>query len=220
MKERPILMSGPMVRATLDDRKTKTRRVIVPRQSTPRVAPLTMEPYMWEGQQELDDDGLPCWIGTHPDYPTGEKWFSCPYGGVGDRLWVRETWATVKTLDDLNAAACYQHDRPPAIYYAAWIGAARNSENRGRWRPSIHMPRWACRLTLEILSVGVERLQDITEEDAIAEGCTATQAGDGYPFAMPARMNFVDLWDDINAKRGYGWAVNPWVWVIEYRRVL
>lgn len=206
MKEHPILFSGPMIRAILDGRKTMTRRVVKPTMTTPRIAPLRMEPWLIDGEQETDDNGVPLWAGFHPDYPGEAKWFGCPYGQPGDRLWVRETWLqdnriTRYRADGVNAPP-QQWDFPGAV-----------------WRPSIHMPRWASRLTLEITGVKVERLQDISEEDAIAEGAIATNAGDGYPFAMPARMNFVDLWDDINAKRGQGWADDPWVWAITFKRI-
>lgn len=198
-KERPILFTTAMVRAVENDAKTQTRRVVVPTQTKPRIAPLIMEPYIWQGQQELDDDGLPCWLGAHPDYPTGEKWFSCPYGGVGDRLWVRETWT------HHFGRLLYRADCDPKSYEYGAKG----------WKPSIHMPRRLSRLTLEIMGVRVERVQDITEEDAIAEGMQAP----GIPAAITNRTAFARLWDTINAKRGYSWAVNPWVWVIEFRRL-
>jgi hypothetical protein len=167
VKDRPILFSAPMACAVGIDQKTQTRRVVKPTMSTPRVAPLRMEPWIIDGVQEVDDHGLPCWAGFHDG----------PVDG-------------------------------------------RTDAESFHWKPSIFMPRWASRFLLEITEVKIEQVQDITEEDAIAEWCHATQAGNGYPFAMSARMNFVDLWDDINAKRGYGWAVNPWVWAITFKRIV
>lgn len=196
IKERPILFSGPMVRAILEGRKTQTRRVVVPTMTTPRVAPLHMEPWIIDGEQETDEHGLPCWAGYHPDYPGEAKWFSCPYGQPGDRLWVRETWN--KQMIDGAERVAYRADIP-------------NGHSFLYWHPSIHMPRWASRITLELTGVRVERVQDITSEDARAEGVDA-------PDVLP-RSKFATLWDSINAKRGYGWETNCWVWVLEFKRL-
>lgn len=204
MRERPILFSAPMVRAILAGRKSQTRRVVKPTMTAPRVAPLYMKPWVIDGEWQEDDQGLPCWAGEHPDYPTGEKWFSCPYGKPGDQLWVRETW----------------HLWGPPERQILEYRADCSDPDQYTWKPSIHMPRKYSRITLDITGVRVERLQDISEADAQAEGVAPTAAGNGYPFAMPARMNFVDLWDGLNAARGYGWAENPWVWVISFRRIL
>jgi hypothetical protein len=208
MKERPILFSAPMVRAILEGRKTQTRRVVKPTMTAPRVALLRMEPWVIDGVQEVDDHGLPCWVGFHPDYPGEAKWFSCPHGGVGDRLWVCETWCECD--GDTGRSIAFRADD--------WADCPADN---GRWRPSIFMPRWASRFLLEITDVKVEQVQDISEADAIAEGVTPTSAGDGYPFVMSARMNFVDLWDDINGERiGCSWGDNPWVWAITFKRIV
>lgn len=202
MAERPILFSGPMVRAILDGKKTQTRRVVKPTMTAPRIAPLRMEPWIDEfsGAQETDDRGLPCWLGFHPDYPGDAKWFSCPYGREGDRLWVRETWA----CDEYGR----RHQSQGMVYYRA------DAESMGAWRPSIHMPRWASRITLEITAVRVEPLQNIGEMDAMHEGCKLpTNSPRNY------RRAFRALWNDINEKHGYGWDSNPWVWVVSFRRV-
>ena len=124
-----------------------------------------------------------------------------PYGTVGDIIWVRETWQS----DPCDASVvCYSasgHHQKCAIHGHLW-------------RPSIHMPRWASRISLEIVSVRVERVQDITTNDAMAEGVDTSKhiMGDHRP-------EFMRLWNSINAKRGYGWDANPWVWVISFRRV-
>lgn len=202
MKERPILMSAPMVRATLAGTKTQTRRLVKPTMTAPRVAPATMYPWLIDGEQETDDHGLPCWVGEHPAYPTGMKWFSCPYGQPGDHLWVRETFAR-----KADTADC-------AWYAADFVDhRAAGASMRLRWRPSIHMPRWASRLDLEITAVRVERVRDISHEDAIAEGFPNVE---GQTWG---RLGFSQLWDAVYAARGYGWAVNPWCWVVEFRRV-
>ncbi|WP_186083797.1 hypothetical protein [Burkholderia gladioli] len=133
----------------------------------------------------------------------------CPHGEPGDRLWVRETWGQYQLA-------------PEDIVYRADEDFPCGSPKR--WRPSIHMPRWASRITLEITGVRVERLQDISEADAIAEGIEHTSDGfsvdEGRHFhAARARDSFASLWDGLNEARGHGWEANPWVWVIEFRRI-
>lgn len=150
-----------------------------------------------------------------------EMW--CPYGRVSDRLWVRETFSP-GTLAIENKEAdniCYRAGKCPCgdegKYH--WHGT--------KWKPSIFMPRWASRITLEIVSVRVERIQDISESDAKAEGITnpaeiahlraiTEKAGLQY---CPHKMAYSELWDELNEERGFGWDVNPWVWAIEFRRV-
>ena len=189
MKEHPILFSGGMVKAILEGRKTQTRRVM----------------------KEQDQANWPWPILSH-----------CPYGAVGDRLWVREAWRTEKGIDKMDAAqmvaACLD-----AGYSAPWAPIRYEADKRfdnwdqgqevGRLRPSIHMPRWASRITLEVVNVRVERLRDISEADAKAEGADFAQSDDGDLNA------FNNMWDVINEKRGFTWMSNPWVWVIEFRRV-
>ena len=203
MKERPILFSGEMVRAILEGRKTQTRRVVKPTQSTPKVAPLRMEPWIIDGEWQEDDNGAPCWSGFHPDYPGEAKWFSCPYGQPGDRLWVRETWA--QHFGELR----YRADEAPDGYYHGAKG----------WKSSIFMPRAISRITLEITDVRVERVQEISEPDAEAEGITPEFPARAQDISGSDQRAFANLWDSINAKRGYGWDANPWVWVVSFRRV-
>ena len=139
--------------------------------------------------------------------------FCCPYGQVGDRLWVRET--LVITGGRGSEYVAYKADG-----YELDKGIFPE-----KWRPSIFMPRWASRITLEITEVRVERVQEITEEDAIKEGiCVVDNTEDGI-YSSPNypdihRDIFMYLWDSLNTKRGYGWEVNPWVWVIEFKRVI
>lgn len=166
------------------------------------------------------------WTGLGDKYERGEiEENFCPYGKPGDRLWVRETWATIKEYDELSPSKITLYDRPPMLAYAEWTGAAREAQWRGRWRPSIHMPRWASRLTLEITEVRVERVQEISESDALAEGIDNTwkhaswldDSGIWQPHT-PITW-FAGLWDSINLKRGYGWDSNPWVRCITFKRV-
>jgi hypothetical protein len=201
MKERPILFTTEMVRAVEEDRKFKTRRVIKPTMTAPRIAPLRMEPWLIDGEQQTDDDGAPLWAGFHPGYPGEAKWFSCPYGQPGDRLWVRETF--------------YQNGAGDFIYRANYDAGTFNYDLKG-WRPSIFMPRAASRLLLEVVSVKVERVGDITVEDCKAEGMHLEPGRD----TEHLKTDFRTLWDTINAKRGYPWKMNPWVWVVAFKRIV
>jgi hypothetical protein len=188
MKERPILFSGPMVRALLDGTKTQTRR-IVEFDHSPTGNPTLMdneEPVYW------------AWGFDH---------YVCPYGVPGDRLWVRETWnrtnpGGAEGLYYFKADGCGPH--------------GLNFHGDELWRPSIFMPRAACRLFLEITEVRVERLQDISEKDAKAEGVLVGEPDNQYPSFRDA---YASLWDSLNAKRGYGWDKNPWVWVVTFKRI-
>jgi len=130
-----------------------------------------------------------------------------PYGEAGDRLWVRETW---KPWPNTAGPEFRGPDDMGAIYAATW-----DKSGGYGWKPSIHMPRWASRLLLEVVSVRVERVQDIGEADARAEGVDHIPAA---PAALTHRAAFSGLWNSINSGRGYSWTVNPWVWVVEFRR--
>lgn len=202
MKERPILFSGPMVRALLAGTKTQTRRVVKP-QPAPDQQPRTV----------IGSSGFVYVMDNAPllSYPEVRRvrW-DCPYGQPGDRLWVRETW----------------HDASSALHSCALYRADGGEIYGGKWAPSIHMPRWASRITLEITGVRVERLQDISEADARSEGCT--QNHNGYFWGGPhqtggmkqmatALQAYQDLWESINGPGS--WDANPWVWVLEFRRI-
>jgi len=193
MKERPILFSGPMVQAILDGRKTMTRRVC---KYQPSVS-VRKAGSMWgiKGGDAL--------------WHFGHKIVSCPYGQPGDRLWVRETFGVCTFCGKVGA---YRATPTGECGDACWA-CNRTIE---KWKPPIFMPRWASRITLEITAVRVERLKDITVEDAQAEGVTPLGVeGDGRRW----RAAFRELWDSLNLKRGYGWDANPWVWVLSFKRV-
>lgn len=220
MKERPILFSGAMVGAIIDGRKAQTRRLLKLCKSLPRF------------------DGGQVWKG-----PSGLA--VCPYGRVGDRLWVREAWGLDNGLPDEYDCVHFRADG-----LAMHVDGRAQSELfkpsyafSGRWRPSIHMPRWASRITLEVTGVRVEPLQEISEDDAIAEGipeCVSCQpsrwgrgtqddplssANGGKPWSTchgvcqgeSAKETFQRLWDDINGKK-VPWSSNPLVWVVEFRK--
>lgn len=242
MTDRPILFSAPMVRAILDGSKTVTRREVTVRGAITAMSYAPLHP----------EHGLrvTARIGKRRVVvPIADALEACPYGVPGDRLWVKETWglfdresfggekgyavawrATHPTPED----GCEWIDGPP-VCDTPTTGTLIPSE---RWRPSIHMPRWASRITLEVTSVRVERLQDITEEDAKAEGCVDTRravvASDLIPsgrafliggdladgaltIGQDARGNFRSLWSSINGAES--WEKSPWVWVIGFRRI-
>lgn len=201
MISKPILFSGDNVRAILEDRKTKTRRIM--NQPIPDFVE----------RVEVSPDHLM----LHYHGNTVHWANRCPYGKPGDFLWVRETWATPGNYDHIkpsNLSVAYQAD----IVYRA----SEQYPIYYKWRPSIFMPRWASRITLKVVNVRVERLQDISHEDSMSEGCPDIEYGK-YEFELKdvtphsyAKMNFRRLWDSLNAKRGYGWNTNPMVWVVEF----
>lgn len=216
-RERPILFSGEMVRAILDGRKTMTRRIVKP-------IPMLGEPLAWCAAAKAQEPG---WVHIVGDYRR-----FCPYGQPGDRLWVRETWKPTKSQvgDDVctDTYVRYRADDSRVIVKHLLGGGISDL-----WRPSISMPRWASRLNLDNAAVRVERLQDISEADAVAEGielvsgdynrddftgCWRDYTGKQYYWNSPID-SFHSAWDSINGKRA-SWESNPWVWVIEFNRVI
>ncbi|WP_242460843.1 hypothetical protein [Burkholderia cenocepacia] len=267
MKERPILFSGPMVRAILEGRKTQTRR-IVKCQPPDDVAQITISRYHPTVIDRLGDEAPGAEIfGAYSD--DGDWGCKSPFGEPGDRLWVRETWKPrVSHSCALDACDCAD---VWVDYQAAGDGVyfpeQKIDENwtmpeaamKGRWIPSIHMPRWASRIMLEITGVRVERMQSISEADAIAEGAVYTDFGielpkgsislDGgrtfHPVVRGTQRNGWHMGDATSHERCMGsaryafanlinrlhggenwnlkgpglWEANPWVWVVEVRRV-
>lgn len=215
-KEKPILFSGPMVRAILEGKKTQTRRVMKPQFTVYREYGVISDYdcFEWDNDK-YNDDNEPV-----------ENY--CPYGQPGDRLWVRESLR----LGDDNV---WRYSADDAIIYCGAEGIAWAHHKDTEHCPSIHMPRWASRITLEVTGVRVEQLQQIGREDAIAEGLYSFTSNLGARNSSPTRlyapdanaeggyMNpieaFENLWDSINAKRGYSWESNPWVFVVEFKVV-
>ncbi|HDR9093332.1 hypothetical protein QZM46_17465 [Burkholderia vietnamiensis] len=232
MKERPILFSGPMVRAILEGRKTQTRRIVKPTGAH--------HIFQFRGREEARGTDEPTgeWAWCRAERVISEH-IRCPYGKPGDRLWVREAFRLTSDFDGDSPTrvgercldAGYRTPWAPVRYEVdgaerdwRWVGTPPGHEvTAGRARASMHMPRWASRITLEITRVHAERLQAISESDARAEGVTIEEhhmrgycAGACRP---PSIRAFHDLWDSLNAARGHGWDANPWVWVIQFRRI-
>jgi hypothetical protein len=190
MKERPILFNGDMVRAILDGRKTQTRRLV--------------------GHSTAD------MLRLREEYPHKDYNIGCPLGQVGDRLWVRETFMDltgtgIESRTGKRDGYAYRADTSPGSY-----SDETRKEHKLKWTPSIHMPRTACRIVLEITGVRVERLQDITEEDAKAEGA-APSTHAITPQEAVYRVGFLNLWCSLYGEKS--WQANPWCWVIEFKLV-
>lgn len=205
-KERPILFKGEMVREVLSDRKTQTRRIVKMPASWDSIVYADFGDGWWPYKS---DDG------ESPDYDNNVIPLNCPYGKRGDRLYVRETWHT-DVLDLIYARAKHEDamEASPIFYRADLV----NNDSGCTWKPSIHMPRWASRITLEITNVRIERLQDISGSDCISEGIMERTT---YPPESDSeeidRKEYRNLWESIN---GVGsWDKNPFVWVIEFKRI-
>lgn len=254
MKDRPIIFSAPMVRALLAGTKTQTRRIVKHQGILDHPA--------GKGFKVILLGNKEAWLNSRPDHPQHITKF-CPYGQPGDRLWVRETWTetiNIEGIPDWPDRPCTLVDDDPSdvVIYRAdgeweWLDDEGGSTDKTNWKSPLFMPRWASRILLELTAVRVERLQDISEEDAIAEGCEADKPktwwqgymwdehiedyihqqhmGEGPPEWMfePKRMapkpwlvrsakdHYRALWESINGAGS--WHSNPFVWVIEFKRI-
>ena len=223
MKERPILFSAAMVRAILEGRKTQTRRVMKP---------------------QPDDDGKiivgkiggnrgVAYVGNSTSGGIVTR-VPCPYGRPGDLLYVRETWqAWDRVSVEYNEWERWTRERRGGLSFDAYreehgnpssIEYRATSNSRGPWTPAIHMPRWASRITLRLTDVRVERVQDISEEDAIAEGITGPHDVGYRAYRVPGDSkprysSAVAAFEAINTERDCGWDANPWVWVLVFEPV-
>lgn len=205
IRERPILFADAMARAVFRGKKSQTRRLV---------------------KTELEYDGGAYWQDKNGDLRPIES--ACPYGAPGDRLWVRETWSRDGCQHKCGHLGCHTIYRADSIDAIGAYGCVK-------WKPSIHMPRWASRIDLEVTGVRVERLQGISEADAVEEGireegsgciCPPEKFEDGVRYCGACGLRIVDwvdefaqLWDSINGARA-SWASNPWVWVVEFKRVM
>lgn len=216
MKERPILMTPENAQKCHDGTKTQTRRLN-------GLGEINEDPGSWACT--FLDSVKAFVFGRQPAVPRGHRQIQCPYGVVGDRLWVREAWGMsyidiVPTGRPFIAGGTWGSPSRPlrracAVFKADGPMPDDSPYETARWCPSIHMPRWACRTVLEITEVRVERLQEITEEDAKAEGCKPHPPSglDGRVYRRP----FECLWGSINGAGS--WDLNPWVWVIAFKKV-
>jgi hypothetical protein len=229
VKEGPLLFSQPMVKATRELIKTNTRRVMITQPSNgwgfenPPIMGRINSKHPKQGKF-----GAFIKRGVGTEFPEADI-IVCPYGKPGDRLWIKEThymygkW--VKNGKTRTGRQRWKFKRlsTPVRYYDDAPEKVRSSSYRkSGWykRPSIFMPRWASRILLEITDIRVERVQGISEADAKAEGVGMYPSGlTAWKDFIPYVSEFKRLWDSINADRGYGWDVNPWVWVIEFKNI-
>lgn len=209
LRERPILFSGPMVKAILDGRKSQTRRVLA-------------LPEFIRSEEDAADHATVAWAPDGHSGPGFYGWMNeyaeegavlirCPFGVPGDRLWVRETF---------RETVCLAGGVSKSVEYRADALDPGGSS----WSPSIFMPRWASRITLEVTEVRVQRVQEITNADAQAEGVDRAEMvpwpdGDPGTLGDESIRSYLRLWDSLNAKRGFGWEANPWVWAVSFRRL-
>jgi len=203
MKERLILFSAPMIRALLDGRKTMTRRVVKPQP---------------DGHRRWTKLADAAWWTASP----GEDWQSsvdvrCPFGDPGDRLWVRETFAYAGPRGERDGQVVYRADLSDDEVRDSNLAPSLAREYGSQWRPAIHMPRWASRLTLAITAVRVERVQEITDEDAVREGVVEDRGPGETWYEGKAKGIFARLWDTIHGPGA--WDRNDWVWVVEFKVV-
>jgi hypothetical protein len=231
-KLRPMLFSTPMVQGILNERKTQTRRIIKIQPDDNGIFYMENPPIGWE--ENYKEEWKP-WI---YDTEQGERvGINCPYGKVGDILWVREAWNYAGDTDFYFYKAGSNYHLPSDMENIP-------DESKYKYRPSIHMPKMACRIYLEIISLRVERLQTISNKDAIAEGiefdhisiryydyireCWWQYMDDGedleseqlsgkVPFPFKPTHSYETLWEKINGRTS--WALNPWVWVVEFKRI-
>ena len=215
IKEHPILFNAESVRAILEGRKSQTRRVM-------RSQPV-LENGVWRWKPRKGWDVSVAHINPSMS----------PYGTFGDHLWVKETWrqgggggsldgsgeyALIKYR--ASATTCWGRDEDVTTYAQEKKyppDGVDHSKSGLKWRSSRYMPRWASRITLEVLDVRVARVQDISEEDAVAEGVVKAHLDDFGQTWATYRRGFQVLWDSINQKRGFDWLQNPWVWVVEFK---
>lgn len=202
--EKPIIFTMESVRAILDGKKTQTRRVIKPQPYLRDTTNIRREPikyWAWLKGEEYE---------TWPEHVKVQALAPhCPYGQAGDRLWVKEVWCANKAWNNLKP-----NQLRPVVDQIWYSPFEYSRELHGKHRSSRFMMKWMSRITLEITGVRVERLQEIGVEDAIAEGCIPELEGRTF---RPAIGLFRELWDSLNAKRGYGWDTNLWVWVISFK---
>lgn len=227
MKERPILFNSAMVKAIISGAKSRTRRPVKPQPQTEGLLAVVADRY---------NKGSDWAFWLRDNRMTEPRTWSCPFGEPGDKLWVRETWAPMCRHAD-PVCYCASEDEFAKAYldysghyveYRADTGNKRPGDwpepkdgefgDAPKWRPSIHMPRWASRITLEVTDVRAERVQEITPHDALAEGVDYPYRDDAAP-GERAICEFRELWNSVYPTTGMTWYANPWVWAISFRRL-
>lgn len=228
VKERPILFSAAMIQAILSGRKTQTRRAMNPQPTLECILTEGILPPTPSSKAIATQNRQGGWEFSWPDSTGHFLSKKCPYGKVGDRLWVRETWWQVpepSLREQREGADTWPKPIGPQEQRVAYAADGDDPDTVRGWgwklRPSIFMPRWASRITLQITDIRAMRLQEIAPADAKCEG---DKERSGFPeFYSRGEFCHVDwfhqLWDSINVKRGFGWDVNPWVWAVTFQRV-
>lgn len=210
-QEKPIIMSTEMIRATLEDRKTMTRR-------TWGLKKINQNPNDWM-LVAVFQDGLARFCKRDDSQ---ELMIKCPYGGYSDKLWVKEKYLVmVPSLVSEGAVRVkYSDDIILERMAGDELWKARRLATGGVWKSSLFMPRWASRILLEIKEIRAERLQEITQQDVIAEGIPRYTFARGCASTNPPdpRWKFIELWDSLNKARGYSWHSNPWCWPISFQK--
>lgn len=240
MKERPILFRDPMVLAILAGRKTQTRPIIEPQPRADQIMCRNWSKVMRQNPNAIYGDGM-TWTALTEDGKPHD--YRCPYGLPGDLLWVQEEWRVGAWHEESGCIAVdyradgycrreWLHVDDEELFIRLWQQSSDDAraalgpsdrykwapgQSPCRWRPSIHMPRWASRILLEVISIRVERLQEISEADCAAEGAPFSYSGFSPEDAPDWRGWYRSLWEQINGSGA--WDANPWVWVIEFKRV-
>lgn len=209
MIERGMIFNAEMVRALLDDRKTQTRRIV-----------------KCDHQEMAERDDGTLWPWREDCEHGGDIWYPCPYGTVGDRIWVREAFRVHSRTTDVATLVYKASERNSWTEqtHRVPVAVCNKPATPEKWTPSLHMPRWASRILLEITDMRVERLNAISEHDAHAEGVGKLRGGFWQHYQpswtqhqLSARGSFVTLWKSIYGEES--WNSNPWVWVIEFKRI-
>lgn len=229
MREHPIIFTTDMIKAILNGTKTQTRRVIIPQPvckcDNPNWQGKLIDWVGWRHEGKIGWSCYTCGSGLYAYDEWSSHGIICPYGQAGDRLWIRETFKPYAYIASNRDTIQYKDGTERDVHCPEDFIPSIN------WKPSIHMPRWASRFNLTASNVRIERIQDITEEDARAEGIIpfiiglppiqTTVYATNYPNPIcsdTAKNAFKLLWDSINAKRGYSWNINPWVWVVTFHQ--
>jgi hypothetical protein len=223
VKERPIIFSAPMVRALLCHSKSQTRRIVKPQSLDLIQSVAGMADWRQARKEDIGQDWVDAefhvWNARHPD--NGRVAIRCAYGQPGDRLWVKETWRDPQAPGDSGSGRRVIYRADDILQSASGAEHAGEMPAGVRWRSSLFMPRWASRILLEVVSVRIERLQDISVADAIAEGMASAQGDPRRSADVPDQQadgpvaGYRKLFETLNGAGS--WQANPWVWVVDFK---